>query len=140
MKTYWGSGGIAPRILDLGTRWRGVVSFTLQPLYLQGKSPWYPLNRRLDEPQSRSGRGGEDKDFPATAGNRTVELRLSSPLLSAVPTKLSRLCYVLMSFIIFIFHLAVLLLWAIKWARHVFWMGEMRNICKILVGIPQGEN
>jgi hypothetical protein len=24
MKTYWGSGGIAPRILDLGTRWRSV--------------------------------------------------------------------------------------------------------------------
>jgi hypothetical protein len=22
MKVYWGSGGIAPRILDLGTRWR----------------------------------------------------------------------------------------------------------------------
>jgi hypothetical protein len=22
MKTYWGSGCIAPRILDLGTRWR----------------------------------------------------------------------------------------------------------------------
>jgi hypothetical protein len=22
MKTYWGSGGIAARILDLGTRWR----------------------------------------------------------------------------------------------------------------------
>jgi hypothetical protein len=22
MKTYWGSGGIAPRIIDLGTRWR----------------------------------------------------------------------------------------------------------------------
>jgi hypothetical protein len=22
MKTYWGSGGIAPRIFDLGTRWR----------------------------------------------------------------------------------------------------------------------
>jgi hypothetical protein len=22
MKTNWGSGGIAPRILDLGTRWR----------------------------------------------------------------------------------------------------------------------
>jgi hypothetical protein len=21
-KTYWGIGGIAPRILDLGTRWR----------------------------------------------------------------------------------------------------------------------
>jgi hypothetical protein len=22
MKAYWGSGGIAPRFLDLGTRWR----------------------------------------------------------------------------------------------------------------------
>jgi len=22
LKTYWGSGGIVPRILDLGTRWR----------------------------------------------------------------------------------------------------------------------
>jgi hypothetical protein len=22
MKVYWGSGGIVPRILDLGTRWR----------------------------------------------------------------------------------------------------------------------
>jgi hypothetical protein len=22
MKTYWGSGGIPPRILDVGTRWR----------------------------------------------------------------------------------------------------------------------
>jgi hypothetical protein len=28
MKTYWGSGCIAPLILDLGTRWRWVVIFT----------------------------------------------------------------------------------------------------------------
>jgi hypothetical protein len=34
-----GSGGIDPRILDLGTRWRWVVSFTPRPLYPQGKSP-----------------------------------------------------------------------------------------------------
>jgi hypothetical protein len=33
MKTYWGSGGIAPRILDFGTRWRLVVSFAPRPLY-----------------------------------------------------------------------------------------------------------
>jgi hypothetical protein len=39
MKTYWGSGCKAPRILDLGTRWRWVVSCTPRPLYLQGKSP-----------------------------------------------------------------------------------------------------
>jgi hypothetical protein len=60
MKMYW-SGGIAPRILDLGTRWRWVVSFTTQPLCPQGKRPWYPLDRRLGGPQSRSGRGGEEK-------------------------------------------------------------------------------
>jgi hypothetical protein len=39
-----------------------VVSLTPQPLYPPGKSPWYPLDRRLDEPQSRSGRGGEEKN------------------------------------------------------------------------------
>jgi len=27
-ETYWRSGGIAPRILNLGPRWRWVVSFT----------------------------------------------------------------------------------------------------------------
>jgi hypothetical protein len=30
-------------------------------LYPQGKGPWYPLDRRLGGPQSRSGRGGEEK-------------------------------------------------------------------------------
>jgi hypothetical protein len=47
MKTYWRSGCIAPRILDIGSRWRWVVSFTPRPLYPQGKSPWYPLDGRL---------------------------------------------------------------------------------------------
>jgi hypothetical protein len=56
-----GSGGTAPRILDLGTKWRWVVSFTPRPLYPQGKNPWYPLDRRLGGPQNRSGRGGEEK-------------------------------------------------------------------------------
>jgi hypothetical protein len=47
MKAYWGSGSIAPRILDLGTRWRWVVSFTY-------RNPRYPPDRRLGGPQSRS--------------------------------------------------------------------------------------
>jgi hypothetical protein len=43
-----GSGGIAPRILNPGTRWRWVVSFTPRPLYPRSKSPpvaigWYHL-------------------------------------------------------------------------------------------------
>jgi hypothetical protein len=41
-----------------------VVSFTLRPLYSQGKSPWYPLDRRLGGPQSRSGRGEEKNSQP----------------------------------------------------------------------------
>jgi hypothetical protein len=66
----WGSGCIDPRILDLGTSWRWVVSFTHRPLYLRGKSPLYPLDRRLDGPQSRSGRRGEDTNLAPT-GTRT---------------------------------------------------------------------
>jgi len=39
MKTYWRSGGIAPCILNLGTRCRWMVSFTAWPLYIEGKGP-----------------------------------------------------------------------------------------------------
>jgi hypothetical protein len=39
-----------------------VVSFTPPPLYFQGNSPFYPFDRRLGGPQSRSGRGGEEKN------------------------------------------------------------------------------
>jgi len=45
------------RILDLGTRWRWLVSFTPRPLYPRGKRHWYPLDTRLGASQSRSGRG-----------------------------------------------------------------------------------
>jgi hypothetical protein len=61
MEAYFESGSIAPRILDLGTRWELVVSFTSRPLYPQEKSPWYTLNRRLGGPQNRSGHGGGEK-------------------------------------------------------------------------------
>jgi hypothetical protein len=39
-----------------------VVSFTPQPLYPQGMSLWYPLDRRIGGPQSQPGRGGEEKN------------------------------------------------------------------------------
>jgi hypothetical protein len=61
MKANWGSAGIAPLALWPCSRWRWAVSFTPQPLYLQRKSPWYPLDRRPDGPQIRSRRGGEEK-------------------------------------------------------------------------------
>jgi hypothetical protein len=78
METYWGSGGIAPRFLDLGTRWRLAVSFTPRSLYPQRKSPCYPLDRRLGGPQSRSGRGGEEKNSHPLPGIE-LEPRSSSP-------------------------------------------------------------
>jgi hypothetical protein len=88
MKAYCGSGGIAPRILDVGTRWRLVVSFTSRPLYPQGKSPWYPLSRRLGWPQSRSGRDGEEKNSHPLPG---LELPIIQPIAQRYTTELSRL-------------------------------------------------
>jgi hypothetical protein len=77
MKAYWGSGGITPLIIDLGTRWRWVVSFTPRPLYPQGKSSWYPFGKRL------GGRWWREK-FPAPAGNRTLQHRSSNLYPSAI--------------------------------------------------------
>jgi hypothetical protein len=68
MKAYWGSGSVAPLIIDLGTRWSWMVSFRSRPLDRQGKSPWYPLNKELGGPQNRSGRGGEDKNSQSVLG------------------------------------------------------------------------
>jgi hypothetical protein len=91
IKAYWGNGGIAPLILDPGTRWRWVVSFMLRPLCPRGKSPWYPLDRRLDGPQSRSGRGGEEK-------NSQLQPELEPPITQTVAqrytTELSWLLFV----------------------------------------------
>jgi hypothetical protein len=66
---YWGSGSIAPRILDLGPRWRWVVSFTPRHLYPQGKSPCYPLDRSLGGPHMMAKR---ESSFPAPTWNRTL--------------------------------------------------------------------
>jgi hypothetical protein len=51
MKAYWEVKVYLHSFFDLGTRWRWVVSFTPRPLYPQGKSPWYPLDRRLGGPR-----------------------------------------------------------------------------------------
>jgi hypothetical protein len=39
MNTYWESRGVSPRIFDLGTRWRLVVSITPRPYYLRERAP-----------------------------------------------------------------------------------------------------
>jgi len=49
MKTYWLSGSIAPRILDVGIRWRCRQIHALAALP-HGNIPQYPLDRRLSGP------------------------------------------------------------------------------------------
>jgi hypothetical protein len=65
-----------------------VVSFTLRPLYLQGKSPCYPLDRSLGRYQSRSGRGGEEKNSQLLPG---LELPIIQPVAQCYTTEPCRL-------------------------------------------------
>jgi hypothetical protein len=88
MEAYWGSEDKVPRILGLGTRWRWVVGFTPRPLYPQGRSPWYPLYRRLGGPQSRSGRGGEEKNSQPMQG---LEPQIIQTVAQCYTAELSRL-------------------------------------------------
>jgi hypothetical protein len=90
--------------LDLCTRWGWVTNITPLPLYVLGKSPQYPLIRRLGGPQSRSGRCGEEKN-PALSG---IESGSSSPTLYRLsyPESWGRkcsACYFLVSVALFMF-------------------------------------
>jgi hypothetical protein len=49
---YTGNRGTTALTFNLNTRFRRVVSLTLRPHYLQGKSPRYSHNRRLGWPQN----------------------------------------------------------------------------------------
>jgi hypothetical protein len=81
MKAYWRSGGISPLILDPGIRWMWVVSFTPRPLYPHGKSPWYPLDRRLGGPQNQSRRGFEEKNSQIMLGLEAPIIQPRSPVI-----------------------------------------------------------
>jgi hypothetical protein len=48
----WRNGWIDPRVLDLSTSLRWVVSCTPRPLYSRGKIPLYPLDRRVGGPKA----------------------------------------------------------------------------------------
>jgi len=63
MKIFGGSGVIALLTLNIGTRWKRMVSFTPRPPYSQGKRACYPLDKRLCGPQRWSGRGGEEEKY-----------------------------------------------------------------------------
>jgi hypothetical protein len=54
-----------PTILNLGTKWRGVVNFTSRLLYSRDNNPWHPLARRLNGSQSQTGPFGGKKNLVA---------------------------------------------------------------------------
>jgi hypothetical protein len=54
----------------------------------QEKSPWYSLDRRLGGAQSRSGRGGEEKNSQPLTG---LEPPIIQPVARRYTTELSRL-------------------------------------------------
>jgi hypothetical protein len=71
MKTYWGSGGIAPRLLDLDTRCRWLARFTSRATLPPGKEPPVPVGYEAGwAPEPVWTRHRREK-FPAPVGNRT---------------------------------------------------------------------
>jgi hypothetical protein len=60
-EAIWGSGSIAPLILNSVTIWRLVVSFTSGSAYRRGKYTQYPWKRRLCRIQCQCGGFREDK-------------------------------------------------------------------------------
>jgi hypothetical protein len=88
MKAYWEVELYLHSSFDLSTRWRWVVNLTPRPLYPQGKSPFYTLDRWLGGPQSWSGRGGEEKNSQPPPA---LEPSIIQPVAQRYTTELSRL-------------------------------------------------
>jgi hypothetical protein len=78
-------------ILDLGSRWRWVVCFTILPLYSWGMDSRYPLDRRLGGSQSLYGGCGEDKNLFQLPGIKPQFLGRPARNIVAISTELSRL-------------------------------------------------
>jgi hypothetical protein len=113
-----GSGGIAPCTL-WPRHWMGIGSFTPRPLYPQGKSPWYPLDKRLGGPQSRSGRGGEEKNSHPLPG---LEPLIIQPVAQRYTPDLSRLLCTLIH----------VLCTRIKWKVNAQKRGILKNGVKLV--------
>jgi hypothetical protein len=54
----------------------------------QGRSPWYPLDRRLGGPQRQSGSGGEEKNSQSLPGLKPLIIQ---PVAQRYTTELFRL-------------------------------------------------
>jgi hypothetical protein len=81
LRAPWRGRGIAPRVLNLGSRWRWVVAITPRPLDhdLLPENNW-----RLGRPKSQSGRLAEEKSI-SPAGFRTPDRAASNPVAEPPP-------------------------------------------------------
>jgi hypothetical protein len=81
MKTYWTSGGIAPSILDFGTRWRSVVSFTTPVALPPGKEPLVPTGQEPGWAPEHVWMLWWGEEFPASDGLESPDHPARSPVL-----------------------------------------------------------
>jgi hypothetical protein len=90
----WGNGGIAACILNLDARCRRMVSFTPRPLYPHPVSaPVTHWVGGLGGPQSRPGRGGEEKKSHHAPCNELNPGRPARSLVT-IPTRLPWLLHI----------------------------------------------
>jgi hypothetical protein len=85
----WGSGGIVPRIIDLGTRCRWVVRFMPRPLYPPGKEPPVPNEKEAGwgpEPVWTQWPRGK---IPVPTGDRTPVVYLAAKSLYRLSYRVS---------------------------------------------------
>jgi hypothetical protein len=78
-------------VLELGTSWRQVVSFTPLPIYPKGKSSLYSLDRSVGGPHIQRGRCGEHVICHCRESNADCPARryVDSLLFSKSTTELS---------------------------------------------------
>jgi hypothetical protein len=70
----------------------------IRPLYPRGKSSRYPFDRRLGGPQSRSGRGGEEKNSQPLPGLESPIIQSEAQRYTAKLTRLRDLVNTIMKF------------------------------------------
>ena len=87
MKVYMGSRGIAPFILNHGTRWKSVINLKPRPLFPQ-KDPAINSTAGLSGPLSWPGRLRRKEKSRQHAGIRTPDRPARSPY--NIPTELPR--------------------------------------------------